>query len=51
MAESNLVKLIQWLRAGKKPHYLLLPKAEYLAKWQAWGLPSPDEAAALLGGS
>jgi L,D-peptidoglycan transpeptidase YkuD (ErfK/YbiS/YcfS/YnhG family) len=49
MAESNLVSLIRWLRAAKKPHYALLPKQEYLAKWQAWGLPSPEEASALLG--
>jgi L,D-peptidoglycan transpeptidase YkuD (ErfK/YbiS/YcfS/YnhG family) len=48
MAEANLVQLIRWLRAGKKPHYALLPRAEYEAKWQAWGLPSPEEAAALL---
>jgi len=49
MAEENLVQLIRWLRAGKRPHYALLPKSEYLAKWQAWGLPSPDAAADLLG--
>ncbi len=48
MAESDLVKMIRWLRAAKNPHYALLPKTEYLAKWQAWGLPSPQEAAALL---
>ena len=50
MAEENLVDLIRWLRASKKPHYALLPKAEYLAKWKAWGLPSPEAAAGLLGG-
>lgn len=48
MAEANLVKLMRWLRAPKKPHYALLPRAEYQAKWQAWGLPSPEEAQALL---
>ena len=50
MAEENLVSLMKWLRADQRPHYALLPRAEYLAKWQAWGLPSPQEAAALLGG-
>ena len=48
MAEENLVRLITWLRADQRPHYALLPRAEYEAKWQAWGLPSPQDAAALL---
>ena len=50
MAEENLVKLIQWLRADQQPHYALLPRTEYEAKWKAWGLPSLQEAAALLTG-
>ncbi len=41
MAEENLVALIRWLRAGKHPHYVLLPRSEYAAKWKAWGLPPP----------
>jgi L,D-peptidoglycan transpeptidase YkuD (ErfK/YbiS/YcfS/YnhG family) len=49
MGEQNLIELIRWLRAGKRPHYALLPKAEYVAKWQEWGLPSPEVAAALVG--
>jgi L,D-peptidoglycan transpeptidase YkuD (ErfK/YbiS/YcfS/YnhG family) len=48
MAEANLVNLIRWLRADQRPHYALLPRTEYVAKWKAWGLPSPQEAAALL---
>jgi len=48
MAEANLVNLIKWLRADQRPHYALLPRAAYEAKWKAWGLPSPQEAAALL---
>lgn len=48
MAEEDLVAMIRWLRAGKRPHYALLPAAEYRAKWKAWGLPSPEEAAALF---
>lgn len=42
MAEDDLVTLIRWLRADKNPHYLLLPREEYQAKWKAWGLPAPD---------
>jgi L,D-peptidoglycan transpeptidase YkuD (ErfK/YbiS/YcfS/YnhG family) len=48
MAESNLIRMITWLRANKSPHYALLPRDEYLAKWKAWGLPSPEEAAAVM---
>ncbi len=48
MAEPAIRALIQWLRAGEHPHYVLLPRAEYLGRWKAWGLPSPAEAAALL---
>ena len=48
MAEENLVKMIRFLRADARPHYALLPRAEYEAKWKAWGLPDPGEAAALL---
>ena len=48
MAEENLVKLIRFLRADARPHYALLPRSEYEAKWKAWGLPSPSEASALL---
>lgn len=48
MAEANLVQLIRWLRAEKHPHYALLPRAEYEAKWKTWGLPSPAEVAALF---
>ena len=48
MAEGNLINLIRWLRADRQPHYALLPRVEYEAKWKAWGLPSPQEAAALL---
>ena len=48
MAEENLVKLIRYLRSDARPVYALLPRSEYEAKWKAWGLPSPTEAAALL---
>jgi hypothetical protein len=42
MAEGNLVQLMRWLRADAQPLYVLLPRAEYIAKWRAWGLPAPE---------
>jgi len=48
MPRASIEKIVTWLRAPKKPQYVLLPRGEYLARWQAWGLPSPKEAAALL---
>ena len=41
MAESDLVKMITWLRAPRNPCYVLLPEAEYGKKWQKWNLPPP----------
>lgn len=40
MARPNLVRLITWLRPQARPMYVLLPKAEYIARQQAWGLPA-----------
>ena len=48
MAEENLVTLIRWLRADARPHFALLPRAEYAGKWKPWNLPPPEAAAALL---
>jgi L,D-peptidoglycan transpeptidase YkuD (ErfK/YbiS/YcfS/YnhG family) len=42
MAESDLVKMITWLRASRHPCYVLLPQAEYDKKWQGWHLPPPS---------
>lgn len=39
MARPNLVKLITWLRPQAQPLYVLLPKSEYTARQQSWGLP------------
>ena len=47
MAQGDLIALMRWLRADQRPHYALLPKSEYLTKWEEWGLPSPEEAGAL----
>ena len=44
MAEPDLRELVVWLRAAARPHYVLLPRAEYLRLGQAWGLPAPDPA-------
>ena len=41
MAESDLVRLITWLRAPRHPCYVLLTAAEYDKKWQRWNLPPP----------
>ena len=43
MAESDLVKLITWLRAPRHPCYVLLPASEYEARWQKWHLPAPEK--------
>jgi L,D-peptidoglycan transpeptidase YkuD (ErfK/YbiS/YcfS/YnhG family) len=40
MAESDLVRLITWLRADRHPVYVLLPRATYAAKSAAWNLPA-----------
>lgn len=39
MAESNLVRVIKWLRSARNPCYALLPAEEYAKKWQTWNLP------------
>jgi L,D-peptidoglycan transpeptidase YkuD (ErfK/YbiS/YcfS/YnhG family) len=42
MAQDNLVKVITWLRAQRRPCYALLSAGDYEKKWRAWNLPSPD---------
>ncbi len=39
MRESDLVSIIRWLRGEKRPHYVLLPRAEYAQLQKSWGLP------------
>ncbi len=39
MAVEHLEWLVSWLRAADSPHYVLLPRTEYLALRQAWRLP------------
>jgi len=48
MAEKDLVKLIQWLRANKKPTYVLLPAEEYRKLFKPWGLPEPKSIPSVL---
>jgi L,D-peptidoglycan transpeptidase YkuD (ErfK/YbiS/YcfS/YnhG family) len=43
MAETDLVNLIRWLRAARHPCYVLLPRAEYERRAQAWDLPLTDQ--------
>jgi L,D-peptidoglycan transpeptidase YkuD (ErfK/YbiS/YcfS/YnhG family) len=40
MAEPNMDELLVWLDPQKNPRYVALPRAEYMAKQQAWGLPA-----------
>jgi L,D-peptidoglycan transpeptidase YkuD (ErfK/YbiS/YcfS/YnhG family) len=42
MAESNLVRLITWLRSGRNPCFVLLPNEIYRQKWREWNLPAPE---------
>jgi L,D-peptidoglycan transpeptidase YkuD (ErfK/YbiS/YcfS/YnhG family) len=49
MPEASIVRIIRWLRKEKNPYYVLLPRDEYLRRWKAWGLPSPEAAEGLLG--
>jgi len=39
MEQLNLLRVIRWLRKSENPHYVLLPRAEYVKKQTAWGLP------------
>jgi len=39
MARADLLHMLQSLRPALKPHFVLLPKAEYTARIKSWGLP------------
>ncbi|MFN0128504.1 MAG: L,D-transpeptidase [Verrucomicrobiales bacterium] len=39
MSEPKLRELIAWLNPRQVPVYVLLPRAEYAARREAWGLP------------
>jgi L,D-peptidoglycan transpeptidase YkuD (ErfK/YbiS/YcfS/YnhG family) len=41
MAESDLIRLITWLRADRHPCYVLLTRSAYEQKEQSWNLPAP----------
>jgi L,D-peptidoglycan transpeptidase YkuD (ErfK/YbiS/YcfS/YnhG family) len=43
MPEASIFTLIRWLRQDANPHYVLLPKSEYLQRWKAWNLPPPSD--------
>ena len=48
MTEDDLTTMIRWLRASRKPHYVLLPWPEYKARVETWGLPQPETIAGLI---
>jgi hypothetical protein len=48
MTEPRIRDLITWLRSEASPHYVLLPRREYLSLWKTWGLPSPQTAKEIL---
>lgn len=39
MRQDDLVTIVRWLRAAAKPHYTVMPVAEYSARQVAWSLP------------
>ncbi len=40
MAVGDLVAMLRWLQPRAQPMYVLLPRAEYLARLNTWGLPA-----------
>lgn len=48
MTQPAIVRLVRWLRKGDEPHYVLLPREEYLRLWKTWGLPDPKTSPALF---
>jgi L,D-peptidoglycan transpeptidase YkuD (ErfK/YbiS/YcfS/YnhG family) len=40
MREQDIVEIVRWLRAPAKPHYAVMPVAEYAAREKVWGLPA-----------
>lgn len=40
MRGEDLVTIVRWLRAAAKPHYAVMPAAEYATREAAWGLPA-----------
>lgn len=39
MHRENLLGVIRWLKPEMKPHFVVLPRAEYLARIKSWKLP------------
>ena len=46
MAETDLARIIKWLRNAGHPCYALLPASEFREKWQRWNLPAPPTSQA-----
>lgn len=41
MDDAAMDELLAWLRPQARPVFALLPRAQYRAVWEAWGLPEP----------
>jgi len=42
MEETNVTRLMAWLKSDRNPILVQLPKQEYQKLWKDWGLPSPE---------
>lgn len=40
MRQEDLVMIVRWLRASAKPHYAVMPAAEYATRQVSWSLPA-----------
>lgn len=49
MPQEGILSILRWLRESKDPHYVLLPREEYLRLWKSWQLPDPKTLGPLLG--
>lgn len=41
MDDSEMNRLLAWLKPEAQPVFVLLPQAQYAQHWRAWGLPEP----------
>jgi hypothetical protein len=38
--EQDIIEIVRWLRAPARPHYAVMPAAEYAARQKTWNLPA-----------
>jgi zinc D-Ala-D-Ala dipeptidase len=43
LVAEDLAKVMKWLKPGKNPALVQLPREAYLRLWRKWGLPSPEQ--------